>query len=192
MSLRTAINKSDANAVARLIKEGAPVEQRESGFTHLCAAVRRRAVECVAVLLKAGADPNKWFPHYAPLHYAVISGSLKCVKMLLAAGARADLVVDDVTPIYFALVNNFESAYPLLLHAGSIFNPRWTISEQAISKSAYLRRIAQAGDFKAYERAHLAALTNMLSPKLSLPARPARLVVEFYLRAPGCYPYTEA
>ena len=192
MSLRTAINKSDANAVARLIEEGAPVDQREFGLTPLCAAVRRRAVECVAVLLKAGADPNKWFPHYAPLHYAVISGSLKCIKILLAAGARADLVVNDVTPIYFALVKNFESAYPLLLHAGSIFNPRWTISEQAISKSAYLRRIAQAGDFRAYERAHLAALTNMLSPKLSLPARPARLVVEFYLRAPGCYPYTEA
>ena len=168
------------------------MDQREFGLTPLCAAVRNRAVECVAVLLKAGADPNKWFPHYAPLHYAVTSGSLNCVKMLLAAGARADLVVDDVTPIYFALVNNFESAYPLLLHAGSIFNPRWTISEQAISKSAYLRRIAQAGDFRAYERAHLAALTNRLSPKLSLPARPARLVVEFYLRAPGCYPYTEA
>ena len=192
MSLQDAINKSDANAVARLIEEGAPVDQREFGLTPLCAAVRRRAVECVAVLLKAGADPNKWFPHYAPLHYAVISGSLKCIKILLAAGARADLVVNDVTPIYFALVKNFESAYPLLLHAGSIFNPRWTISEQAISKSAYLRRIAQAGDFRAYERAHLAALTNMLSPKLSLPARPARLVVEFYLRAPGCYPYTEA
>ena len=192
MSLQDAINKSDADAVARLIKEGAPVDQREFGLTPLCAAVRRRAVECVAVLLKAGADPNKWFPHFAPLHYAVSSGSLKCVKMLLEGGARADLVVEDTTPMSLALRHNFESAYPLLLRAGSIFNPRWTISEQAISKSAYLRRIAQAGDFKAYERAHLAALTNMLSPKLSLPARPARLVVEFYLRAPGCYPYTEA
>ena len=192
MSLRTAINKSDANAVARLIKEGAPVEQRESGFTHLCAAVRRRAVECVAVLLKAGADPNKWFPHYAPLHYAVISGSLECIKMLLEGGARADLVVEDTTPMDLALRHNLKRAYPLLLRAGANFDPDCTLSEWAMPKSAYLRRIAQAGDFRAYERAHLAALTNMLSPKLSLPARPARLVVEFYLRAPGCYPYTEA
>ena len=191
MSLRTAIIESDVNGLARLIKGGASVEQREDGFTPLCIAVRRRAVECVAVLLKAGADPNKWFPHYAPLHYAVISGSLKCVKMLLAAGARADLVEDE-TPMGMALRHNFERAYPLLLRAGANFDPDCTLSEWAMPKSAYLRRIAQAGDFRAYERAHLAALTNMLSPKLSLPARPARLVVEFYLRAPGCYPYTEA
>ena len=111
--------------------------------------------------------------------------------MLLAAGARADLVVEDTTPMSLALRHNFESAYPLLLRAGSIFNPRWTISEQAISKSAYLRRIAQAGDFRAYERAHLAALTNMLSPKLThlLPPELVRKVVEHWLHA-GCYVFT--
>ena len=48
-----------------------------------------------------------------------------------------------------------------------------------------------AGGFKAYERAHLTALTKTLSPKLAHLLTPelARTVIEFYLHA-GCYPFT--
>jgi len=50
-----------------------------------------------------------------------------------------------------------------------------------------------AGGFKAYERAHLTALTKTLSPKLAhlLPPELARTVIEFYLHA-GFYPFTAA
>ena len=52
-------------------------------------------------------------------------------------------------------------------------------------------RILDAGSFKNYERAHLAALTKTLSPKFALPPELVRTVVEFYLHA-GFYPFTAA
>ena len=60
-----------------------------------------------------------------------------------------------------------------------------------LREDPYLSRILDAGGFKAYERAHLAALTNMLSPKLThlLPPELVRKVVEHWLHA-GCYVFT--
>ena len=60
-----------------------------------------------------------------------------------------------------------------------------------VSEHPYLGRILSAGGFKNYERAHLAALTKTLSPKLALPPALVRTVVEFYLHA-GFYPFTAA
>ena len=50
-----------------------------------------------------------------------------------------------------------------------------------------------AGSFKNYERAHLAALAKTLSPKLAhlLPPELVRKIVGFYLHA-GFYPFTPA
>ena len=47
----------------------------------------------------------------------------------------------------------------------------------------YVQRVAAAGSFPAYERAHLVRVTKTVESKLGLPARPARLVVEFWLHA---------
>ncbi len=55
----------------------------------------------------------------------------------------------------------------------------------------YLSRVRAAGGFPNYERAHLAALTKTLAPKLALPPELVRTVVEFYLHA-GFYPFTAA
>ena len=57
----------------------------------------------------------------------------------------------------------------------------------------YLQKIHDAGGFKAYERAHLTALTKTLSPKLAhlLPPELVRKVVEHWLHA-GFYPFTPA
>ena len=41
-------------------------------------------------------------------------------------------------------------------------------------------KVIDAGGFKKYEQAHLAALTATFAPKLRLPARPARLVAEYW------------
>ena len=51
--------------------------------------------------------------------------------------------------------------------------------------------ILDAGGFKAYERAHLQALTKTLSPKLAhlLPPELVRKVVEHWIHA-GCYVFT--
>ena len=84
----------------------------------------------------------------------------------------------------------FAAICPLLLRAGSEL-PREEIGRQPLSEHPYLSRIISAGGFKAYERAHLAALAKTLSPKLALPPELVRTVVEFYLHA-GFYPFTPA
>ena len=47
----------------------------------------------------------------------------------------------------------------------------------------YFQKVIDAGGFKKYEQAHLAALTATFAPKLRLPVRPARLVAEYWLHA---------
>jgi hypothetical protein len=44
----------------------------------------------------------------------------------------------------------------------------------------YFQKVVDAGGFKKYEQAHLAALTATFASKLRLPARPARLVAEYW------------
>ena len=44
----------------------------------------------------------------------------------------------------------------------------------------YFQKVIDAGGFKKYEQAHLAALTATFAPKLRLPVRPARLVAEYW------------
>ena len=44
----------------------------------------------------------------------------------------------------------------------------------------YFQKVIDAGGFKKYEQAHLAALTATFAPKLRLPTRPARLVAEYW------------
>ena len=44
----------------------------------------------------------------------------------------------------------------------------------------YFQKVIDAGGFKKYEQAHLARLTKTFAPKLRLPARPARLVAEYW------------
>ena len=67
------------------------------------------------------------------------------------------------------------------------------LPERPLRKDPYFSRILDAGGFKNYERAHLAALAKTLSPKLAhlLPPELVRKVVEFYLHA-GFYPFTAA
>ena len=96
----------------------------------------------------------------------------------------------------YAYFNRSENArvFPLLLRAGSELPQmahHWT--HRPVSEDPYFSRILDAGGFKNYERAHLAALAKTLSPKLAhlLPPELVRKVVEFYLHA-GFYPFTAA
>ena len=47
----------------------------------------------------------------------------------------------------------------------------------------YLAKVDDIGGFKKYAQAHLARVTTTFKSKLSLPARPARLVAEYWLHA---------
>ena len=87
----------------------------------------------------------------------------------------------------------FAALCPLLLRAGSELpqeDPDYPI---CLREDPYLSEILEAGSFKNYECAHLVALANTLSPKLThlLPPELVRKVVEFYLHA-GFYPFTAA
>ena len=115
------------------------------------------------------------------------------IRMLLEAGAAVNVKTNsNWTAIDYAYNGRHTRVYPLLFRAGSELPQEGPDRrDRPLSEDPYFRRILNAGGFKAYERAHLAALTKTLSPKLSLPARPARLVVEFYLHA-GFYPFTPA
>ncbi len=81
--------------------------------------------------------------------------------------------------------------FALLLRAGSELPAE--LPGQSFREDPYFSRILDAGGFKNYERAHLAALAKTLSPKLAhlLPPELVRKVVEFYLHA-GFYPFTAA
>ena len=125
---------------------------------------------------------------------AASNGSPEIVRMLLEAGADVDVKAPPpggLTAMDYAYTSRrFAAICPLLLRAGSELpkdRPIWPL----ISENPYLNRIKAAGGFKNYERAHLVALTQTLSPKLALPPELVRAVVEFYLHA-GFYPFTAA
>ena len=81
--------------------------------------------------------------------------------------------------------------FALLLRAGSEL-PAMSPGDP-LREDPYLSEILDAGGFKNYERAHLAALAKTLSPKLAhlLPPELVRKVVEHWLHA-GFYPFTPA
>ena len=62
---------------------------------------------------------------------------------------------------------------PIFLRAGA--NPR-----TAQTTTVYLQKVITAGNFRAYERNHLNALTNTFAPELPvLPVELVRRVVEY-------------
>ena len=81
----------------------------------------------------------------------------------------------------YAYRSEHARVYPLLLRAGSELPQETPIPELylCLREDPYLGRILDAGSFKNYERAHLTALNNTLSPKLAhlLPPELVRKVV---------------
>ena len=126
-------------------------------------------------------------------------GALDCVRMLLEGGAAVNtrLSGPDLTPWLPIDYNQFGAGktraaiFALLLRAGSELPTE--LPERPLRKDPYFSRILDAGGFKNYERAHLAALAKTLSPKLAhlLPPELVRKVVEHWLHA-GFYPFTAA
>ena len=88
-SLRHAAAYGDADAVARLIGIGTPLESRDSaGRTALLLATHGNHVEAARILIDAGADVNaKDSISDSPYLYAAAEGRTEILKMTLTRGA---------------------------------------------------------------------------------------------------------
>ena len=157
-------------------------------------------LKLASLLLRHGADVHVTdrVHHASPLHSAIFCPSL--TALLAKAGADVNLLDGGRrTPLYTALYrgtkyqdDRVRGTLPTLLRAGAEISShiRYALDTFAGPHSntdadgevifLYFQKVIDAGGFKKYEQAHLARLTATFAPKLRLPARPARLVAEYW------------
>ena len=160
-----------------LIERGANVNAGNSAsVTPLHFAILNHQ-ELVPLLLDSGADPNHTMRDgESALHYAVrprpSRASLAVVRQLIRAGADPNLRNhEDKTPMDLAVDRSRHRLCPIFLRAGA--NPH-------TYTNVYLQKVITAGNFPAYARNHLNALTNTFAPKLPvLPPELVRRVIEY-------------
>ena len=147
------------------------------GYRPLHCAVCGGSVVLLSLLIQSGVEVDATCNSGATaLHIATRRNAVDCVEVLLAAGAALDVRSDSGrTPLDMALDQNIRRVWPLLLRAGAEIPTNNT--------HPYAERVRNAGGFKKYADAHLARVTKTVESTLGLPARPARLVVEFWLHA---------
>jgi ankyrin repeat protein len=132
--------------------------------------------EILAMLLEAGAGAvvnNTVSSGWTALAQAARSGHMECLHHLLAAGADVNLRVQndalDLSPLEMAIrwegQENLKRVFPVLLRAGAAIPPNVT--------HPYVRKVAAAGGFAAYERAHRLRLATILA-RVVFPGPPAR------------------
>ena len=180
--------ESDRVACFKLLREaGANLEALSSptANTVLHYAAISGCVGIMSLLVEAGVNVNVANKSgYTPLHWAALSDVyIEHVELLLKAGAAVNVRASEVlssasgggTPFDVALKNGLRRMWPLFLRAGADIPTNNT--------DPYIVRVRNAGGFKKYEQAHLARVTKTAKSKLGLPARPARLVAEFWLHA---------
>ena len=102
---------------------------------------------------------------------------MECLHLLLAAGADINLRVQndalDLSPLEMAIrwdghsygQENLKRVFPVLLRAGAAIPPNVT--------HPYVRKVAAAGGFPAYERAHRLRLATILA-RVVFPGPTAR------------------
>ncbi len=162
--------------------------------------VRPVCLKLASLLLRHGGDVHATdrLHHVSPLHEAVFCSAM--TALLIKAGADVNLL-DGVgrTPLYTALYHGTQchdgrvrETLPTLLRAGAEISnhirtaldtfagPHSGTHAEGQAIFLYFQKVIDAGGFKKYEQAHLAALTATFAPKLRLPARPARLVAEYW------------
>ena len=138
------------------------------GVTAVYNAVSHNHPEILAMLLEAGAGAvvnNVVSSGWNALAQAARSGHMECLHLLLAAGADINLRVQndalDLSPLEMAIRwdghENLKRVFPVLLRAGATIPPHATVTHP------YLRKVAAAGGFPAYERAHRLRLATILA-----------------------------
>ena len=113
---------------------------------------------------------------------------MECLHLLLAAGADINLRVQNEslndspleTAIKWDRHENLKRVFPVLLRAGAAIPPNVA--------HPYLRKVAAAGGFAAYERAHRLRLATILA-RVVFPRLPLEMVshVVAFAFHPGDY-----
>ena len=150
--------------------------------------------EILAMLLEAGAGAvvnNRVIDSgWTALAQAARSGHMECLHLLLAAGADINLRVQNdslnESPLETAIKwdryenGNLKRVFPVLLRAGAAIPPNVA--------HPYLRKVAAAGGFAAYERAHRLRLATILA-RVVFPRLPLEMVshVVAFAFHPGDY-----
>ena len=175
-------------------------------FTPLTEAAKNNNLRLVKILLSAGADVNAqieqgYHDTATPLCCAVskprftLHGKRACasvVDILLKSGADANgPKFEGRNAIEWAIGTGSHYLWPILLRGGAII-PNASEDENFFvwheyqywdthRAHPYLRKIDAAGGFKAYEKAHRAALQAIFVPKFThlLPPELVPLILEF-------------
>ena len=143
-------------------------------------AVSHNHPEILAMLLEAGAGAvvnNTVSSGWTALAQAARSGHMECLHLLLAAGADINLRVQNdslnESPLETAIKwdryenGNLKRVFPVLLRAGAAIPPNVA--------HPYVRKVAAAGGFAAYERAHRLRLATILA-RVVFPRLPLEMV----------------
>ena len=163
----------------------------QTTFKLVYEAVSHDHHEILAMLLEAGAGAvvnDTGGSGWTALAQAARSGHLECIHLLLAAGADINLRVQngslDDTPLETAIkwdrYEDRKRVFPVLLRAGAAIPPNVA--------HPYLRKVAAAGGFAAYERAHRLRLATILA-RVVFPRLPLEMVshVVAFAFHPGDY-----
>ena len=143
--------------------------------------------ELVSILLAAGADVNATHGrNLNPLSEAVNKGKLALIPLLVAYGASLTQECSGLTPVeWMSACANCRRILPLMLRLGS---PLPRLEAQAHGRTRrwmrygetpfdaifyqilldYRTKVAAAGSWAAYERAHRARLTAIFVPKFPI------------------------
>mmetsp|Transcript_9543 Transcript_9543/g.27982 ORF Transcript_9543/g.27982 Transcript_9543/m.27982 type:complete len:235 (-) Transcript_9543:28-732(-) len=171
---------SDFVTCFKLLREaGANLEAVDGwGYTPLQCAAYSEFPELLSLLVQARVNLDATLQTGdTALHLAARYGAVDSVEVLLAAGASLNLREGHgLTAFSLALLSRTNRwMWPLFLRAGAEIPTNNT--------HPYIVRVRNAGSFKKYAQAHLARVAKTVESKLGLPARPARLVVEFWHHA---------
>ena len=163
-----------------LLDAGAdPCPSDSNGQTTVYNAVCHNHHEILAMLLEAGAgavvNHRVVDSNWTALSQAVRSGHMECLHLLLAAGADINLRVQNEslndspleTAIKWDRHENLKRVFPVLLRAGAAIPPNVA--------QPYVRKVAAAGGFAAYERAHRLRLATILA-RVVFPRLPLEMV----------------
>ena len=144
-ALVAAARAADAEAVERLLKAGAEVDQRQpDGATALHWAAFRDDGRTAALLIGAGAAVNAVNELGAtPLWLAAENGSAPMIERLLAAGADAKVALPEgETPLMTAARSGSADGVRALLEAGADVNA----AERSRGQTALMWAVAQGHD----------------------------------------------
>ena len=127
--LAQAAETGDVEQVVRLLREGVPVDARNTegwSRTALDRAILAAQTDVVRLLLAAGADPDQRIGEYhetTPLRFAASLGLIDIARLLLNAGADPDGRIDDqATPLILAAGEGRAAIVEMLVDHGASIN----------------------------------------------------------------------